>query len=277
MRIAISNIAWNVTEDERIAEVLRAHGLDAVDIAPGKYFPQPAEATYDEIAEVRDWWNSRGFEITGLQALLFGTTGLNLFGTPLSREAMLSHLGAVCRIAARLGAQWLVFGSPKNRDQTGLAPDEVQARATSFFRALGDIAGEWGVTICLEPNPVCYGANFMTTLPETAAMVEQIDHPAIRLQFDTGASAINAENPWDMLKRYAGLIGHVHASEPELAVLGNGSTDHAAMADALNHFRPHGLVSIEMLATVNEPHEVSVGRAVQVALSHYAPGFRRVG
>ena len=81
MRMAISNIAWDVAEDEVIAQLLDRYGIDAVDVAPGKYFPDPANASDDDIKRVRDWWAERGIEITGMQALLFGTSGLNVFGS----------------------------------------------------------------------------------------------------------------------------------------------------------------------------------------------------
>ena len=44
MRLSVSNIAWDVEEDDAVAEVLRDLGVDQVDLAPGKYFPDPAAA-----------------------------------------------------------------------------------------------------------------------------------------------------------------------------------------------------------------------------------------
>lgn len=269
MRLAISNIAWDIAEDAAVAALLQRYEVDAIDIAPGKYFPQPAKATVSDMDQVKNWWAKRGIEITGMQALLFGTTGLNVFGPPESRHAMLQHLDAVCRIGAGLGAHRVVFGSPKNRDRSGLSDAETLAVALSFFRRLGDIAASHGVMICLEPNPACYGANFMTTSAETAQVVTQIAHPAIRMQFDTGALTINGEDPVTVLQGSAGMIGHVHASEPNLVPLGNGGTDHANMFKALMQCLPNHLVSIEMLATQNEPHVVSIERALAVAIHHY--------
>lgn len=269
MRLAISNIAWDVTEDEAVAELLRRHRIDAIDIAPGKYFPQPTNATDAEMSQVKDWWAARGIEITGMQALLFGTTNLNVFGSPVVQEAMLQHLDSVCRIGAGLEAPRIVFGSPKNRDRSGLNDIETMATAVSFFRRLGDIAASHGVIICLEPNPPCYGANFMTTCAETAEVVEQVAHPAIRMQFDTGALTINDEDPVTVLRESARLIGHVHASEPNLVTLGDGETDHNKMFKALMPCLPDHLVSIEMLATQGEPHLASIKRALQVAIRYY--------
>jgi len=269
MRLAISNIAWDVAEDVAVADLLQRYQIDAIDIAPGKYFPKPGEAAEAGILQVKEWWADRGIEITGMQALLFGTTGLNVFGTPESQTALLQHLDAVCRIGSVLKAPRVVFGSPKNRDRSGLSDDETMAIATSFFRRLGDIAASNGVMICLEPNPTCYGANFMTTSIETAQVVTHIAHPAIRMQFDTGALAINGEDPVSVLQMSAGLIGHVHASEPNLVPLGDGNTDHAAMYKALTQHLPTHLVTIEMMATQQEPHLVSIERALGVAIAHY--------
>lgn len=271
MRLAISNIAWDTSEDEVVAALLQRYQIDAIDIAPGKYFPQPERATAAEIEWVKDRWAGRGIEITGMQALLFGTTGLNVFGSTESQDALLKHLNAVCRIGAGLNAPRIVFGSPKNRDRDGLNDAETMVTATSFFRRLGDIADSHGVLICLEPNPTCYGANFMTNSLETSEVVMQIAHPAIRMQFDTGALAINDEDPATVLQKYAGLIGHIHASDPNLLPLGDGGINHAKMFNALMRYLPHHLVTIEMVATEKEEHLVTIERALEFAIQHYRP------
>lgn len=269
MRLAISNIAWDIAEDEAVASLLKKYEVDAIDIAPGKYFPMPALASNSDIQRVEDWWASRGIEITGMQALLFGTTGLNVFGDDMVQHELLQHLGAICRIGGGLRAKRIVFGSPKNRDRTGLTDTETLKIATHFFRRLGDIALEYNVIICLEPNPTHYGANFMTTSAETAVMVRQIDHPAIFMQLDTGAITMNKEHAQAVLQDSVHLIGHVHASEPNLLPLGDGGTDHAAVYRSLTQYLPQHLVTIEMVATQNEAHITSIERALKVAILHY--------
>lgn len=271
MRLAISNIAWDVLEDEEISQLLCGYDIDAIDVAPGKYFPDPAYARDEDVTCVKAWWAERGIEITGMQSLLFGTLGLNIFGTAEVQDAMLKHLASVCRIGAGLGASRLVFGSPKNRDRSGLSDQEAMDVAVPFIRRLGDIAESYGILICLEPNPPCYGANFMTTSAEAARFVGQVDHPAIKMQLDTGTLTINGEDAFCGLDSYAHLIGHVHASEPDLVPLGDGATDHRKVYEALSHYLPDQLVSVEMLATRNEPHSVSIMRALDTAIRYYRP------
>ena len=269
MRLSISNIAWDVIEDDAVARLLARYGIDAIDIAPGKYFPEPSKATDQDIHAVRTWWHDRGVAVVGMQALLFGTTGLNVFGTDESRLTMLAHLDAVCRIGANLGATVLVFGSPKNRDRSGMSDQQAEEIAIPFFRRLGDIAKAWGVTICLEPNPTHYGANFMTCTDATAKIVRRVEHPAIMMQFDTGSLKINGENPEDILARHGKLISHVHASEPDLLPLGDGGTDHVGIANALANAFSGKVVTIEMMATKLEPHLASIERALHTALNSY--------
>jgi sugar phosphate isomerase/epimerase len=277
MRLAISNIAWDIDEDEAVARLLNRFSIDAIDIAPGKYFPELGKASDEDISRVKAWWMERGIEITGMQALLFGTSGFNVFGSIKTQDALLDHLKAVCRVGGGLGATRLVFGSPKNRDRSGLSDQEALDVAIPFFRKLGDIAQTWGVTICLEPNPACYGANFMTTSQETADVVRKVAHPAIRMQLDTGALTINQEDPQTVLRDCANLIGHVHSSEPNLVPLGDGGTVHARMAVALDQYLPEHIVSIEMVATKEEPHLDAMERALEVATRHYRETDTEVG
>jgi sugar phosphate isomerase/epimerase len=269
MRLAISNIAWDIAQDVEVAELLNRWAIDAIDIAPGKYFPDPANASHEQIEAVRRWWSDRGIELTGMQSLLFGTTGLNMFGNAESQQAMLDHLGAVCRIGAGLGATRLVFGSPRNRDRAGLDNGAAVAVAVPFLQRLGDIAAATGVIVCLEPNPVSYGANFMTTSFETVEVVERVAHPSIRMQFDTGALEMNKENVSDVLDRCSGWIGHVHASEPGLVPLGGGRVDHVAVHAELSVRLPSHIVSVEMIATREEPALQAVDRALGIAVSSY--------
>lgn len=271
MRLSISNIAWDAAEDAAVAGLLHRHHIDAIDVAPGKYFPEPASASPSRIAEVRGWWADHGISVIGMQSLLFGTQGLNVFGPPSSQVAMLEHLAHVCRIGSGLGATLLTFGSPRNRDRAGLSDSQAQDVAIDFFRRLGEIALNAGVKICLEPNPPRYGANFMVTAQETASIVRVIDHSAIKMQFDTGAIAITGEDPRKILEDHGCLVGHVHASEPDLLPLGAGGADHSLMSRALRAAIPDGIVTIEMLVDQTDAGLGIIDDALRLA-SHFYLG-----
>lgn len=269
MRVSISNIAWEVVEDPKVASLLNRMGVDAIDIAPGKYFREPADTTSADIHKVKDWWLQHGIEIVGMQALLFGTQGLNIFGSVQSQQAMLRHLEAVCRIAGSLGAKNLVFGSPKNRDCTGFSIEEAENIAVSFFQKLGDIASNFGVVICLEPNPTYYGANFMTTCHDTARIVNLTHHDAVKMQLDTGALSINKENAELVLESYADLIGHIHLSEQDLVPLGQNDIDYQSLTKTIKKYLPDHIATIETVAPKHEPHLVAMERSLKLVLGNF--------
>jgi sugar phosphate isomerase/epimerase len=269
MRLAISNIAWEVDVDESVAALLNQYAIDAIDIAPGKYFSRPQSASSGEILQVRDWWAQRGIAINGMQGLLFGTFGLNMFGSAETQAAMLAYLDRICGIASGLGASKLVFGAPKNRDRTGLAEDQANRLAVEFLRRLGDIGGRHGVVFCVEPVPAVYASNFLMTHAEAARIVREVGHSAIRLQLDSGAIVNNGEDYAKVIRDHAALVGHVHLSEPGLVTLGDGGTDHAAMAAQLREHLPESMVTIEMFPARNEPNLSAMERAIKFAIHHY--------
>ncbi|MFT4271260.1 MAG: TIM barrel protein [Pantoea sp.] len=269
MRISISNIAWDPADDEAVCGLLHAYQLDAIDIAPGKYFPDPLCASDNDIVAVRQRWEQQGIALVGMQSLLFGTQGLNLFADASVQKKMLHHLEAVSRIASGLGIRSLVFGSPKNRDRQGISDEATTEIATQFFWQLGNIAQQEGVVICLEPNPECYGANFMTRTAETADMVRQVNHPAIKMQLDTGAIAINDEDISAIVEHHRDIIGHIHLSEPNLIPLGRSNVDHMLVANALNRSLPDSVATIEMLKTQNESSLAAIEDALAFVTGHY--------
>lgn len=269
MRIGISNLAWDAVHDEAVAERLAAYAVGVIDIAPGRYFDDPSRTRTADVDAVRRRWAARGVGIVGLQALLFGTQGLNLFGAPDVREAMLAHLSAVFRIGEALGARIAVFGSPKQRDRSGLDDAAALAIATEVFRRAGDRAAACGLTLCLEPNPPRYGANYMITARETAAVVRAVAHPAVRLQCDLGALHVAGEDLIAGLDDWADLVAHVHLSEPDLRPYGTAGTPHAAWSAVVCERLPEAVACIEMLPPDATDPVPGIDAALALASAHY--------
>lgn len=275
-QISISNIAWDTTDDALVAKILASLDVHHIDIAPGKYFPNPEEASDADIAAVRRTWKERGFALAGFQSLLFGTQGLNVFGSEEVKERMLARLAHICRIAAGLGAKRLVFGSPKNRDRTGLTDEQTMDMARDFFTRLGDIAQWFGVVVCLEPNPEAYGANFLTNTMDACDFASKLNHPSIRMQLDTGAMFMNNESP-ETIEQVRDWIGHVHISEPQLAPLGESGVSHAQIGESFKKGmgQTSSIVTIEMLIPKGDGAdraaliEKAIVQAVELVRSNY--------
>ncbi|HEH9433216.1 TPA: sugar phosphate isomerase/epimerase [Aeromonas sobria] len=267
--ISISNIAWDVAKDDEVAKVLNDYGVSYIDIAPPKYFDIPSKTEEIKILEVKHYWNSNGVKPIGMQALLFGTTGLNVFGASETQDLLLQHLTHICRIGSTLGAKKLVFGSPKNRDRSHLDDHQTLEISIDFFRRLGAIAESYGVVICLEPNPECYQSNFMTNSIDTANIVQEVNHPHIRMQLDIGAMNINNEDPAKIIKSVAPIIHHIHISEPQLAPLNKDNPYHIKAAEAIQTYLPEMPMTIEMLTSNSYSSIVQIQNAIKLIQKVY--------
>ncbi len=246
MKLAISNLAWNSADDLAVAALLQSLRIDGVELAPTKVWNDPLAVTSSEADDYRQMWASFGIEVVAIQSLLFGRPDLQLFDTAEARARTFDHLAGMTRLAERLGARAIVFGSPKNRIKGALSGSTAATIAVPFFRALAAQAAANGAVFCLEPNPVRYGCDWIVTTSEALALSKAIDHEGFGLNVDTAGITLSGENPTTALAECASAIGHFHISEIDLAPIGSGGVDHDRMATALAQTPYSGWMSVEM-------------------------------
>lgn len=250
MRIAVSNIAWSPEHDEQVADVLLSAGVSAVEIAPTKAWADLREADTGDAESYRGHWSRLGMDIVSTQSLLFGRPDLVLFGDETQRRGFLEHLRHVLDLGAALGARAQVFGSPRNRLRGALSAHEAFAVAAEAMTELAVHAEARGTTLVVEANPAAYGADFLTSAHEAAALVSAVDRPGLRLHLDTACMQLAGDDAVQCVQRYAEILAHVHLSEPELGPV--GVTARAMHGDVLAALRAVGYdktVSVEMRPT----------------------------
>ena len=246
MRLAVSNIAWPVEADELVAAVLRGHGVEGVEIAPTKIWPQPLEASTLAVRAHRQSWEDRGLPVVSMQSLLYGRPDLTIFDDAATRQRTRDYLAGIIDLAGELGAKALVFGSPGNRRRGSLSREEADEIALPFFREVGRLAAERGIDFCLEPNPTEYECDYATNAAEGYELVSRADQDGFALHLDTAAMTLAADPPGQAIARHVNWLRHFHVSEPYLAPIGNGGVDHELFATALRECGYDRWVSVEM-------------------------------
>jgi D-psicose/D-tagatose/L-ribulose 3-epimerase len=244
VRFAVSNIAWGPREDPSALTYLRERGVEGVEIAPTRLWPDWEGAGARAAGAYRRVLEDAGLTCPALQAVLFGQPELLLFGTAGQRRRLEDHLRRVAEIAAALGAMAVVFGSPANRLRDGLSSQEAFASATTVLRRVGEVYDQQGVKLVIEANPPEYGCDFVTHLPEARALVEAVDSVGVALHADSGAMLLNGEDP-ATLRRYAPELAYFHASEPFLRPL-TAESGHGVLGRALSAGGYDGWCSVEM-------------------------------
>jgi len=269
MKISISNIAWDDSEEEAAAQILKEKHMQGVEIAPTKIWPAPIEVPPENILEYRGFWERQGIAIVALQALLFGKPESTIFENEKVREQTFQYLSQIIRLGSHLGAKVLVFGSPKNRRVGDRDPDQVMEAAVEFFYRLGEVASTYHTRFCIEPNAAVYGCDFIRTAQEGQALVKRVNHPGFGLHLDAGIMTLNGEDYEQVLEECQEILAHFHVSEPQLGLVGEGATNHQRIADQLRKIDYRGWVSIEMRNGLKPSNLDSVNQALDFVLARY--------
>lgn len=256
MNIAISNLAWKFIDEAKVLNLLKKSGISTIEIAPTKIWPDPDRVSPNTVRKYRHDLLAQGFTMVAMQSLLFGHPELTIFETNRQRDNTLRYLEKIVVLAEHLGITKLVFGSPKNRRISQLKQDYPVA--INFFKRLATISAEHNVTMCLEPNPEVYGANFILNTDEALELISEVNHQCFRLNLDTGILSLNNESYQSAFRKSIVHLSHIHISAPKLSVITSSEFDHIGAGALLKELNYKGSVSIEML----EGNDISQSLAI---------------
>lgn len=246
MKLAISNIAWDVEASQVAYMRMKQYGFTGLEIAPTKFF-SPDPYSEDHVMGVRALKEvlakAFGLSIVSMQSIWYGRSE-SIWGSDAERQALLDYTEAAAVFAEAAGCPNLVFGCPRNRNKPEGADN---AAAEEFFRAAADACARHGAVLALEPNPPIYNTNFLNTTAECAAFLRKMDHPALRMNLDMGTMIENKEDV-ELVRENIDLINHIHVSRPGLAPV-QPLALHRRLARMLHDTRYEGWVSIEMKET----------------------------
>ena len=220
-----------------VFEMLKDAGYDGVEIP---VFDREVE----KYAELRTRLNR-----IGLEALAVSARGAD--DNPVSADASVRAEALVATkanldSAAALGAPMICgpLGAPLAVfTGTGPTPEEKE-RSVAYLRELGPYADERGVTIALE-----YLNRFEMYLTNTAAdlaeLVRAVDHPRIRMMYDTFHAHIEEKSPTEALRACKDVLVHVHLSENDRSTPGAGQVAWDETFGAIHEIGYDGWVVVE--------------------------------
>ncbi|WP_342479117.1 TIM barrel protein [Paenibacillus sp. FSL H7-0350] len=270
MKLSISNIAWDLEEEEGIIRTLLQHGVQDIEIAPTKIWGSPISCSEEDVDIYRSKWEAENIGLHAMQSLLFGKPELLLFSAEHIRNELKKYLHRVMRLANLMGIKVLVFGSPKNRFAGSLNIVEQLNIAIPFFYEIGEIALENNLVFCIEPNPVQYGCDFITNTAQGIEIVNEVSHPGFRLHLDAAAMALNNENYHESIEKSLPILSHFHISQPFLNLIGSDNlVDHKLIANALKDNQYAHTISIEMKNGLTSSNNESVISALDFVQRTY--------
>lgn len=252
MKLAVSNIAWEVEDDTSVAKILTDLEINQIEFAPSKYIENFRDFDFAAFINSVKKWEDYGIEVRSMQSLLFGLQDHTLFGDKDQQIKLKDHLLRLNAVSNMCNIGPLVFGSPKNRNRSQIDEEDAKIAATIFFQ---DLAFNWedGTSfLVIESNPTEYGCNFLTNTSEAFEFVSAINNDKIRNHIDFACTELGGEDPVQLALKLGKNASHIHLSEKNLGPLKIEKKEkYRKFLHNLKNVGYDGIVTLEMLAPRN--------------------------
>jgi D-psicose/D-tagatose/L-ribulose 3-epimerase len=241
VKLGMNMLLWSTdvsgSEYDATFAMLADAGFDGVEIPL-------FDREIDKYAKLASRLEKLGLEPIGISARGAGDNPIS--ADPAVRAeaaaAMRANLDSCAALGAPLvcgplGAPLAVFsGAPPTSDE--------KAWAVEYLREVAPYAEERGVTIALEylSRFEMYLANCTADL---AALVREVDHPNVRMMYDTFHAHIEEKDPRAALQACKDVLVHVHLSENDRSTPGAGQVAWDETFAALEEIDYDGWVVIE--------------------------------
>ncbi len=229
MQIGMNLLLWTANPSAEHAELmakLRGIGYELVEL------PIFAPANFP-VADVRKILTDNGLDATATGALPGDATLISDDENAARRGE--EYMKGAIDVCAEIGAA--ILAGPLYHPVgsfSGVAPttDEKQ-RYIERLRPLADHAQSVGVKLAVEPLNR-FETHFLNTLADGAALVREINHPAVGILSDTFHQHIEERNSAAALLAAADTVIHVHASENHRGTPGKGQVAWSEWAKTLH-------------------------------------------
>jgi D-psicose/D-tagatose/L-ribulose 3-epimerase len=215
MKLGMNMLLWSTDvtapEYDAVFAMLKDAGFEGVEIPI-------FDREVDKYAEL-----GARLDALGLERIAVSARGPDDDPTALDPAPAIAATKANLDSAAALGARLICgpLGAPLGVFSGAPPTAEEKARSVAYLREVAPYAEERGVTIALE-----YLNRFEMYLTNTAAdlaaLVREVDHPRVRMMYDTFHAHIEEKDPRAALRDCADVLVHVHVSENDRSTPGAG-------------------------------------------------------
>ena len=241
MKTGMNLLLWTdlVTEaHDGLLDSIKQLGFDAVEVP---VFALDDRAPYERLGK-------------RLQALGLGATAVTVMGpetNPISpdpsiRKAAVAHLDRVMDRAAAFGSEILCGPTHSAIGQfSGQGPTADEFKwGVDTLRQAAERAPNHGTRIAIE-----YLNRFeiylLTTAEQAARFVREVDHPSLKMMFDSFHAHIEEKDQAKAIASCAAETIHVHVSENDRGVPGTGQVDWDGFFRGLKETGYDGYITIE--------------------------------
>ena len=240
MKYGMNLLLWTTNVEpshDPIFEKLKECGYDGVEIP----IFQMEEANFQRLAKKLD-----ALKLDRTTVCCVGANANPISPDAGIRKAAVAHLkravdmSHICGSKLMAGPFHSAIGEFSGKGPTA---DEWK-RGKEVFSELADYAKQAGVTLVLEylNRFECY---FLNCAADTARFVREVNHPNLRMMYDTFHANIEEKNIAQAIRECAPYTVHVHISENDRGTPGEGHVDWDTTFKTLKEVKYDGWMVVE--------------------------------
>ena len=254
MKYALCNELFGSIELSKAAEISKKAGYNGIEFAPYTVFGTfSADYVKAGIKNITKSLKDNDLAFVGFHWLLVDNSSdsrpMSLVSPDKAyRDAALERLKLLLSASGELGGGVLVLGSPKQR---GAVPPQSISDAVTKLRdslsELGDYALGCNSTLLIEALDKSQ-CNVINTLEEAKELVNAVSSEGLSSMFDFHNCA-DEKMSWEkLIRRYEGIIKHIHINEWDGGYPGSGSSDYVPAFKAIMETGFEGWISMEIFS-----------------------------
>lgn len=259
MRFAYSTNAFMNYSLEEAIERIKEIGFDAVEIMADRPHLYPPDYGAEKLAELKRKLDTLRLPVSNLNTFTLFAVGDMHHPSWIEKEGekrqiRLQHTKNCLSLAAKLGCANISI-QPGGKVEHFSLEESMEFFLGGLQQVIPD-ARRLGVKILVEPEP--------DLLMENAAQFEQflsrVDTSIVGLNCDIGHFHCVGDDPVEVIKKFAHVIGHIHIEDirnrvHEHKICGHGDIDFVSIFDALHKISYNGFISLELYPYQDNPVE----------------------
>ena len=210
MKLAISNLAWDVQDNQKVFKLLNDLEINNVEGVLSK-IDSWDNLTEEKIQSYSNLLKDNNLGINSLQSLFFNVKCDNISNV----EVILNHFQRLINYSKILSVNVLVFGTPSLRKKI----DGWENYLIEIFTKLDEMLDGTGIYVIIEPNSKVYGGEFFHNLSEITDFILINKLKNIKTMIDTHNLLLEGDDPITEIENHYSLINHIHISEEKLKPL----------------------------------------------------------